>query len=722
MPISFNKDSGVIHIQSKGTSICLYNDPENGLLNLYWGKRLEDGEVKYLLESVVDGASFDLRQSRLSFDVPTRGSGYYQTPAVCAVNEKGNDVVRLVYEKHEIMEGKRQLPGLPMVYTESDDEAQSVVITLKDPLTGLISEITYTVMEQLDAITRSMRLINGGEEKLVLTHMQSASMPMYGSEYDVINLSGGWARERHVNRTPVAHAFFRVESQRGSSSHEQNPFIALCERTATEHTGSVWAETLVYSGSFLAGVDVNNFGNARMYIGLNPEVCRWNLLPSEEFQTPEAILVYSSEGLNGMSRIFHKTIRTRIVRGKWRDQPRPILINNWEATYFDFNEEKIEKIARKAASLGIELFVLDDGWFGKRNTDNCSLGDWVVNTKKLPGGIKGVCDRVNDMGMAFGLWFEPEMVSPDSDLYRAHPDWCLHVEGRHRTEARQQLILDLSRREVQDYVIEAVSSVLKSANIAYVKWDMNRNMTEYFSYGREPARQMETQHRYMLGVYRVMDTLVSMFPEILFEGCSGGGGRFDCGMLYYMPQIWTSDDTDPVERLKIQYGTSFVYPASAMGAHVSASPNHQTTRDTTVSMRADVALGGNFGFELDLNTLSDEEIESVRKTVLLVKEVRETLQKGVFTRLESPFDGNYAAWQFVSEDGMDVVLCTYRRLVVPNGYPKRFFMKDLDACAFYTDMETQKTYSGSVLMNAGVVFKDVRGDYVSHVYRFRKNG
>ncbi|MBQ5770788.1 MAG: alpha-galactosidase [Clostridia bacterium] len=721
MAIHFDEQKRLIHLQGKTVSLCLHIDEQKNLLNLHWGARLEDGDVRYLLEGVHAGSSWDLYESRLPHDEPVRGGGYFQTPAVCAVNVRGDDIVRLSYVKHEIFKGKKALAGLPMVYAESEDEASTVVITMKDEMTGLVTEISYTLMEELDCITRSVNILNEGSEKLVLTHMQSASMPMYGSDYDVINLSGAWARERWVNRTPVAHASFRVESQRGASSHEQNPFIALCEKAATEHMGQVWAMALVYSGSFLASVDVNNFSNARMSIGLNPEVCRWNLLPGESFQTPEAVLVYSGEGFNGMSHIFHKTVRTRVVRGHWRDKLRPIVINNWEATHFDFNEESIERIASKAAYVGSELFVLDDGWFGKRNAGNSSLGDWVVNREKLPGGIKGICDKVNKMGMMFGLWFEPEMISPNSDLYRAHPDWCLHAKGRSRTEARNQLILDLSRPEIQDYIIEAVASVLRSANIAYVKWDMNRNMTEYYSCDREPDKQMETQHRYMLGVYRVMDALTSMFPEVLFEGCAGGGGRFDMGMLYYMPQFWTSDDTDPIERLKIQYGTSFVFPASTMGAHVSKSPNRQTGRVTPIEMRANVALGGNFGFELDLNLLSEEEIESVQKTVETVKALRETLQMGEFTRIESPFDGNYAVWQFISEDGNDVILCAYRRLTMPNPHMKKIFLKGLEADAVYTDTETGRTYSGSALMHCGIVFKTERGDYQSRIYTFRKN-
>ncbi len=720
MPISFNEATRVFHLQGKSFSYCLYLDDALGLMNLYWGDRLPDGDLTYLMNGYWGGASFDSPASHAPHEAPTRGTGYYGTPAVCAMNEQGNDLVKLSYISHAIAAGKKKLEGLPAVYTESDAEATSLVITLADPLTGLTVELQYSVLEELDALTRSMRLVNAGSENLTLTHMQSASVPLYGCDYDYINLNGGWARERVVCRNPIGRATVHVESQRGASGHEQNPFIAACERTATEHSGSVWAMTLVYSGSFLATAEVNNFDNARLSIGLNPEVCRWRLEPKETFQTPEAIMVYSAEGLNGMSKRFHNVIRRRIVRGVWRDKVRPILLNNWEATYFGFDEELLVNIARGAKNIGAELFVLDDGWFGKRDSDNCSLGDWVVDRRKLPGGIEGVAKKVTDMGLLFGLWFEPEMVSPDSDLYRAHPDWCLHVSGRSRTEARQQLILDLSRREVQDYIIDAVSSVLKSAPIGYVKWDMNRNMMEYFSGDQLPERQMETQHRYMLGLYRTMDALTTAFPDVLFEGCSGGGGRFDAGILYYMPQIWTSDDTDPVERLAIQYGTSMVYPPSAMGAHVSASPNHQTGRSTSIKMRADVALGGNFGFELDLNKLSAEDLDECRKAVETVKAVRGTLQQGEYTRLESPFDGNFAAWQFVGDEGRDVVLCTYQRLVRPNPTCHRVFMKALCPDAHYRDIESGAVYSGAALMHAGLPLPKARNDYSSWIFRFRK--
>ena len=720
MPITFNDANRTFHLQGKTFSYCLYLDDELGLLNLYWGGRLPDDDITYLAKSYWGGASFDPVQGRAPTEVPTRGTGYYGTPAVCAMNIQGNDLTKLTYVRHEIKPGKRKLEGLPAVYVELDSESTALTIEMKDELTGLTVYAEYSVLEDLDALTRSVRLVNGGAERLTLTHMQSASVPMYGCDYDLIHLNGAWARERQVIRTPLGHANVRIESQRGASGHEHNPFIALCEPSATERQGSVWAMALEYSGSFLATAEVNNFDCARMSIGLNPDVCRWQLESGASFQTPEALMVYSGNGLNGMSHIFHDVIRTRIVRGVWRDRPRPILINNWEATYFSFNEELILDIARTAKKIGVELFVLDDGWFGKRDTDNCSLGDWVVDRRKLPGGIDGVAKKVNDIGLRFGLWFEPEMVSPDSDLYRAHPDWCLHVQGRSRSEARQQLILDLSRREVQDYIIKAVSDVLNSAPIGYVKWDMNRNMMEYFSGDQTPERQMETQHRYMLGLYRVMEEITSAFPEVLFEGCSGGGGRFDAGFLYYMPQIWTSDDTDPVERLTIQYGTSFVYPPSAMGAHVSASPNHQTGRVTSIRTRAEVALAGNFGFELDLNKLSEADLEECRKAVETVKAVRQTLQQGVFTRLESPFEGNYAAWQFVSRDGGDVILCAYQRLARPNPVPHRVFLSGLDWEARYRDTESGTEFSGAALMQAGLPLPPARGDYSSWVLRFKK--
>ena len=718
MPVRYIPETRSFYLSGGNVSYVLHVDGEGYLKHLYWGAKVADGSILPQLDNYPGGASFDLPALHQPWELPVRGAGWYGTPAVSVLNEQGNDMSVLTYVSHEIYDGKKPLEGLPATYVEDPSEAQSLEITMEDKLTGLKVVARYSVYAKSGAITRSLLLENGSEKPMQVLGALAASVPMEGKDYDIIHLKGAWARERRVVRTALGQGEYRVSSQRGASGHEANPFVALCEKSATEHQGGVWGVNLVYSGSFLGGAAVDNNDNARLFLGMNPDAFRWLLQSGERFQSPEAVMVYSAEGLNGMSHIFHDLYRTRLVRGYWRDHVRPVLINNWEGTYFNFNEEKILEIARRAKDIGVELFVLDDGWFGKRNSDNCSLGDWVVNREKLPGGIDGLAKKINDLGLKFGLWFEPEMVSPDSDLYRAHPDWCLHVDGRARTESRNQLILDLSRKEVQDYIIGAVSAVLENASIGYVKWDMNRNMTEQFSGSQLPERQMETQHRYMLGLYRVMEEITSRFPEVLFESCSGGGGRFDAGILHYMPQTWTSDDTDAVERLMLQYGTSVVYPSSAMGAHVSAVPNHQTGRTTSMRMRGDVAMGGNFGFELDLSKLSDEDIETARQLVREVKEVRELTQKGTFTRLLSPFEGNYAAWQFASEN--EAMLCVYRTLSSPNMPPIRVKMKDLDAGAVYED-DKGNAYDGSMLTHYGVWVK-MEGDFQSRVIRLKKRG
>ena len=718
MAISYQADSRSFYLSGGDVSYVMHVTDNNLLMNLYWGKRVPDGVISTTLEGYPLCASFDMAANRQPHEIPVRGSGWYGTPAVSVLNAQGNDVVVLEYVGHSIYAGKKPLPGLPATYVENDAEAASLEIELVDPLTKVQVTAVYTIYEETGAITRSLRIANGGSETVTLNGAMAGSTLLYGRDYEIIHLKGSWARERQVVRTPVGQAEYSIFSQRGASGHEHNPFLALCHPSTTEHAGEVWSMNFIYSGSFLGTAYVDNNDNTRLSIGMNPHTFAWKLEPTEVFTTPEAVMIYSDRGLNGMSHLYHRLYRTRLVRGEWRDKVRPILINNWEATYFNFDAEKIMTIARSAQKLGIELFVLDDGWFGKRDLDNCSLGDWVVDRRKLPDGIEGLVKQVNDLGLKFGLWFEPEMISPDSDLYRAHPDWCLHVDGRKRTESRQQLILDMSRKEVQDYIIEAVSSVLRSANIEYVKWDMNRNMTEHFSGAQCPCRQMETQHRYMLGLYRVMEEITSAFPNVLFESCSGGGGRFDAGMLHYMPQTWTSDDTDAVERLGIQYGTSFAYPASAMGAHVSAVPNHQTGRITSMKMRGDVAIGGNFGFELDLSKLSDEDTETARQLVEQVKSIRELTQKGEFTRLLSPFEGSYTAWQFTSEDKSEALLCAYRVLVKPATSPICVRMKDLDPSATYADDEGN-TYNGAALMYKGMWLK-LRGDFSSKIVHLKK--
>lgn len=720
MSIFYDENQKSFYLGAGKASYVLHVDEDGRLLNQHWGARVPDGAIQPDLSHYPTLASFDPRTNALPWELPTRGSGWYGEPAVAATNAKGDDMVQLTYVSHAIYMGKNRLPGLPATFARREGDAETLEIELMDRLTGLRVTAVYGVFERTGAITRSLRLKNESGEDMQINGVLSASAPVHGSGYDVIHLKGAWARERHVMRQTQGEGEYRIFSQRGASGHEANPFLALCEKSATEFSGEVWAVSLVYSGSFEALSYVNNTENSRLSIGLNPDVFTWKLEPGETFVSPEAAMVYSPDGLNGMSHAFHRLYSENLMRSKWFERDRPILINNWEATYFNFNEEKILQIARRAKELGVEMLVLDDGWFGKRNTDNCSLGDWVVNPEKLPGGLNGLSDRLHDLGLKFGLWFEPEMISPDSDLYRAHPDWCLHVDGRARVEMRNQLILDLSRREVQDYIIESVSAVLESARIEYVKWDMNRNMTEPFSGAQTPERQKETQHRYMLGLYRVLEEITARFPEILFESCSGGGGRFDPGMLYYMPQTWTSDDSDAVERMFIQYGTSFVYPPCAMGAHVSAVPNHQTGRTTAMQTRGDVALGGNFGFELDLSQLSDADAETVRRLIEREKQVRTLVRTGEFTRLLSPFDHPYAAWQFRARDNSEALVCDYRLMTRPATPHLLLRASGLDESAVYMD-DDGNTCSGAALTRYGL-WLHLPGDFTSKVIHLRRIG
>lgn len=495
--------------------------------------------------------------------------------------------------------------------------------------------------------------------------------------------------------------------------------MALAAKDTTETTGAVYAFNFVYSGNFTAGVEVDQIFKARVYMGLNDYDFSWILEPGKDFQTPEVVMVYSSEGFGGMSRTMHDLYRRYLVRGRYRDEVRPILANNWEATYFDFDEDKILALAKEAADFGVELFVLDDGWFGRRDNDDCSLGDWSVYKEKLPDGIAGLAVKIKEYGMKFGLWFEPEMVSPDSDLYREHPDWCIHVPGRMRTECRNQLVLDLSRQEVRDYIVSTISHVLDTADIAYVKWDMNRHMTELGSAGLDSRRQKEMPHRYMLGLYEVLEKIVSSHPDVLFESCSGGGGRFDPGMLYYMPQTWTSDDTDAVERLFIQYGTSFAYPVSTMGSHVSAVPNHQAGRITSLAMRGDVAMSGNFGYELDLMKLTEEEKEILRDQIIQYKDLRTFVPSADMYRLMSPFEGNHTAWMFVSKDGRDIFAAYFQILCEVNPGIRRMKFTALDPEAMYEIVGEDQDYRGDELMEIGLVV-DCHGDFQSRTWRLKK--
>ena len=550
--------------------------------------------------------------------------------------------------------------------------------------------------------------------------MLSANVDFNHSEFDFIQLSGAWARERHIVRTPLRSGGQCVESRRGASSHAQNPFMALVSHEANEDVGDVYGFNLIYSGNFLANVEVDMHNNSRAQIGINPFDFTWNLESKQEFQTPEVVMAYSPNGLTGMSHIYHDLYRERLARGSYRDKERPILINNWEATYFDFDNEKIKEIAKEASDLGIELFVLDDGWFGERNSDDSSLGDWFVNENKIKCGLNSLVKDINDLGMKFGLWFEPEMISPNSNLYREHPDWCIHIENRTRSLARKQLVLDLSRDEVCDAVIKMITDVLKSAPISYVKWDMNRNITELGSPAWPPKKQKELAHRYMLGLYKILENITSNFPDILFESCSGGGGRFDGGMLYYMPQTWTSDDTDVIERLKIQEGTSLVYPSISMGSHVSAVPNHQVNRITPLSTRGIVAMAGSFGYELDVTKMTDIEKEEVKKQIELYKSIRKVVQFGDLYRLKSPFKSNEVSWMTLSKDKEFAIVSYVKQYSEVNKIPGRLKLKALDENSLYEIIETKEVFGGDELMYIGLEIGELIGDYVSKMWTLKK--
>lgn len=727
MPIFFDEAQNLFHLQSQNSSYIIQL-VRGYAAHVYYGRKLrQDSNLKGML-SFNERASFSpnpipddksISLDTLPQEYPQYGSSDFRSPAYQVKLANGTRVTELAYRTHRILQGKPELKGLPAVYTEHESEAETLELELSDAVSGLTVILSYTVFADSAAITRSARIVNESGAPVELERALSASLDFADSDYDALYLSGAWARERHVQRRRLAPGVTGIGSRRGSSSHQQNPFFALLRPDANERQGEVYGVSLVYSGNFIAEAEVEQFGMTRLQIGLNPFDFSWHLEPGESFQTPEAVLVYSNEGLGGMSREYHRLYRTRLCRGQHRDRERPILVNNWEATYFDFNADKIEAIAQAGSKLGIELFVLDDGWFGRRDRDNSSLGDWFEDRRKLPGGLKDLANRVKATGLQFGLWFEPEMVSPDSDLYRSHPDWCLHVPDRRRTEAREQLVLDMSRSDVREYLYERLSDIFSTVPVTYVKWDMNRNMTEIGSSEIPADRQKEIAHRYILGLYELLERLTGEFPHILFESCSGGGGRFDPGMLYYMPQTWTSDDTDAVERLKIQYGTSLVYPVSTMGAHVSAVPNHQVERTTSLTFRGDVAMSGNFGYELDLTKFTAEEQETAKQQIETYKEIRGLVQQGELYRLLSPFEGNETSWMFVSRDRNEALLFYFKVLAEPNAPLRNVKLEGLDPEKNYCLEASGEIYGGDRLMALGLPVSSLRGDFASMWVRLK---
>ena len=720
MAIVFHKESRCFHLYNNEVSYIIRIMENEQLEQLYYGKKIHDREdFTYLHEEcmrsqmsvcVPEPGILSMQYTKQEF--PTYGTGDYRSPALTIVQENGSRIVNFTYASHEIYNGKKDILPLPATYVENEDEAQTLEITLHDAVMDTDLILSYTIYEDYPVITRNAKISHKGSEKIVLDKIMSASVEYNDMDYEMVHLSGGWARERYVKTRRLEMGIQSIQSLNGTcSGAEQNPFLALKRPHTTENQGEVYGFSLVYSGNHLGQVEVSTFDMTRVMMGINPEGFSWELTQGESFQTPEVVMVYSDQGLNKMSQAYHRIYRKRLMHGTWRDQVRPILLNNWEATYFDFNEEKILNIAKKAKEAGVELFVLDDGWFGARDDDYRGLGDWYVNTDKLEGGLKPIADGINAMGMKFGLWFEPECISEDSDLYRAHPDWAIQIPGRKPNRSRYQLILDMGREDVRDYLFERMTEILDSANIEYVKWDMNRHISDVYSAVLPKERQGEASHRYMLGLYDLLERLVSRYPDLLLEGCSGGGGRFDLGMLYYSPQIWCSDDTDAVERLSVQYGTSFCYPISTVGSHVSAVPNHQTGRITPVETRGTVAMAGSFGYELDLNLLSDGEKEEVKEQIKTFKKYYNLTHEGEYYRLTNPMENRlYAAWEFVSQDQSEALVHGMQILAQPSGPSIHIPVRGLKADAMY-EVNGELVRSGRALMHGGLNFPRQTGDF-----------
>ena len=720
MSIRFIEKHKVFKLDSKDTSyIIAIVDEEQFVGHVYFGNKIVDENVNYLLR--IDEPPYvpsKNNRDRVSFydsfpmEYSTHGIGDFRESCLQVRDNNGHTACKLQYVSHEIFKGKKSLKGLPATFGD-ENECTTLEITCLDKDLNLEVVLVYTTFESVDVITRSIRVKNCSNNPVTLTKVLSTCVDFDGVNYDMISLHGSWARERHISRKKISYGKQAVSSIRGESSHQDNPFIALLDNDATDESGNVYGFNFVYSGNFFTQVEGCQFDTTRVVMGINPEDFAWGLEEGQEFVAPEVVMVYSNKGIGKMTRTFHDLYRNNLIRGQFKDKKRPILINNWEATYFDFNTEKLLSIAKEASKLGIEMLVMDDGWFGKRNSDNSSLGDWIVNEEKIQGGLKNLVDEVNKLGMEFGIWFEPEMISPNSDLFREHPDWCIHIEGREPALCREQYVLDLSRQEVVDYIYESIKKVLSSANITYVKWDMNRQLTNLGSLALSPEKHGELFHRYMLAVYEMMDRLTTDFPHILLENCSGGGARFDPGMLYYSPQIWCSDDTDAIERLKIQEGTSMVYPLSVMGAHVSDCPNHTVGRTTPFETRGHVALAGTFGYELDVTRIPEKDREMIPSQVKMYHKYNDLIRRGDYYRIEN-FSENHGfdAWEVVSKDKNEVLVTCVQVLGRPNYHSRRIKLKGLVEDKMYKVEESGEVISGGALMYAGLNVS-LYGDYSS---------
>jgi alpha-galactosidase len=741
MPVYYDKETAQFHLRGGGLSYII-RILENGYIGqVYCGAPLRVDRPYPLLDPVPFRGFSNNDRNAARFEYPASGNGDFRLPAFGVRFADGSPVVEPVYKGHRVFPGKGEPPGLPALYTEDAGEAETLELELEDLPSGLRIFLYYTIFADPGCLVRRVRFYNGGAEPLTLESAMSASLDLPGPDWNLITLTGAWARECRQTEGPLRPGFQGVESRRGISGHQQNPFLLLKRPGTGEFAGDALAWSLVYSGNFLASAEVDPAGITRLRIGINPRDFSWELAPDAFFDTPEAVLAYSSQGLNRLSQDLHQLYRTRLARGYWRDRDRPVLLNNWEGTYFTFTDSTLLEMAAAAKDLGIELFVLDDGWFGERDADDSSLGDWFPDTRKLPGGVAALAEKITALGLRFGLWIEPEMISRRSRLFAAHPDWAVGVPHRERTELRRQYVLDMSRPEIVDHLFNILRDLISSAPISYIKWDMNRSLTEPMSLALPPRRQGEFFHRYCLGLYDLYRRLTAAFPQVLFESCAGGGGRFDPGLLGFAPQGWLSDDTDARERLFIQSGASLVYPLSSMGAHVSAVPNHQTGRSAPLSFRAMTAFFGVLGFELDPAKLSAEERAEIAGYTAFYRARRRLFQRGRFFRLQSPASPDYAAWMVLAPDGGEAVVGYYTLLAQPNPPPRRLRLGGLEADARYElrvweaggyseadKRANEGIRGGDELMYGGLLLgvdpgeAPGRGDYFSQLFLLRKIG
>lgn len=727
MGIYINEQEKFFSLKTNNTEYQMQADEYGVLKHIWYGERVENN-MSYLLEYPDVGFSgnpYDAGNDRtyslntLPLEYACSGIGDFRIPAVSVKHSDGSCALDLRYKSFKIKKGKYNITGMPAVYgNESDSETMEII--LYDTSGKIEITLRYGVLEKYDIITRSAVIRNLGQKSVILEKAASLCLDIPHFEWELVHFHGRHAMERLSQRSPLINGIQEIASTRGTSSHQHNPSFILCSPECTENGGECIGSFFVYSGSFQAQVERDELGQIRAVMGIHPGLFSWNLKPGDIFETPEAVLTYSKNGFSKLSYNFHKVIREHICRGKYKLAERPVLINNWEATYFDFNTDKILEIAKESAELGVDMLVLDDGWFGKRDDDCSGLGDWFVNEKKLQGGLNELAENVKNMGMRFGLWFEPEMISEDSELYREHPEWAIRIPDRQPTRGRYQLVLDMSREDVQDYLYKVISNILDSAEISYIKWDMNRSICDWYSGFLTAEGQGELPHRYMLGLYALLERLTSDYPEVLFEGCSGGGGRFDAGMLYYCPQIWCSDDTDAYERTKIQYGTSFIYPISSIGSHVSVVPNHQTGRITPMETRAITAMAGSFGYELDLSALSEQDKQSVKLHIKKFREYAPLIHNGKYYRLSNPIYDNYALWEFVSDDETEALVHGMVYRTEPNMKRKSIKLEGLNPDYQYQVNGSSEVYSGAALMKGGILLPKAWGDYCPVEFHLKK--